>query len=221
MAWWHDGKELCCFVVWILVEYVLFDILIIVYCVSIISCCSVTKLYPALCNPLDCSTPGFLSFTMSWNLQKLMSIESRMPSNHLILCCPFSSCPQSFPAAGSFPMSQHFTSDQSFSFIISPSSEYSGLISFRIDWFDLAVQGTLKSLLQHHSLKASVFQHKGAQASLWSTLTSIPFAGHFTHISSKPHNSFQSNKSNNPHPATLYVRKRRFRGVSNNLFCYS
>ena len=158
MAWWHDGKELWCLVIWILVEYVLFNILIIIYCVSIISCCSVTKLYPTLCNPMDCSTPGFLSFTMSWNLLKLLSIESRMPSNHLILCCPFSSCPQSFPAAGSFPTSQHFTSDQSFSFIISPSSEYSGLISFRIDWFDLAVQGTLKSLLQHHSLKASAPQ---------------------------------------------------------------
>ena len=74
---------------------------------------------------------------------------------------PFSSCPQSFPASGSFLMSWLFASGgqsvKSFSFSISPSNEYSGLISFRIDWFDLfAVQGTLKSLLQHHSLKASI-----------------------------------------------------------------
>ena len=73
---------------------------------------------------------------------------------------PFSSCPQSFSASGSFPMSQFFTSGgQSFSFSISPSNEYSGLISFRIDWLDLlAVQGTLKSLLQHHSSKASILR---------------------------------------------------------------
>ena len=90
-----------------------------------------------------------------------MSIESVMPSNHLILCRPFSSCPQSFPTSGSFPMSQLFASGgQSigvFSFSISPSNEYSGLISFRLDWLDLlAVQGTLKSLFQHHSSKASI-----------------------------------------------------------------
>ena len=87
-----------------------------------------------------------------------------MPSNHLILCHPFSSCPQSFPASGSFQMSQFFASggqsiDWSFSFSISPSNEYSGLISFRMDWLDLlAVQGTLKSLLRHHSSKASILQ---------------------------------------------------------------
>ena len=74
---------------------------------------------------------------------------------------PFSSCRQSFPASGSFPMSKFFTScGQSFSFSISPSNEHSGLIFFRMDWLDLlAVQGTLKSLLQHHSSKASFFQH--------------------------------------------------------------
>ena len=80
-----------------------------------------------------------------------------MSSNHLI---PFSSCPQSFPASGSFPVSWLFKSVGqywSFSFNISPSNEYSGLISFRIDWFDLlALQRTLKSLLQHHSLKTSI-----------------------------------------------------------------
>ena len=90
-----------------------------------------------------------------------MSIESVMPSNHIIFCCPFSSCLQSFPASGPFPMSQFFTSGGqsigSFNFSISPSNEYSGLISFRIDWFDLlTVQGTLKSLFQQHSSKASI-----------------------------------------------------------------
>ena len=93
-----------------------------------------------------------------------MSIESMMPSNHLILSvAPFSSCLQSFPASGSFPTSQYFTSGgQSigvFSLSISPSDEYSGLISFRMDWLDLlAVQGILKSLLQHHSSKASILR---------------------------------------------------------------
>ena len=112
---------------------------------------------------MDCSTPGFL-FTIFWSLLKLMSTESVMPSNHLILCfLPFSSCSQSFPASGSFPMSRLFElSDQywSFNFSISPSNEYSGLISFKIHWFDLlAVQETLKSILQHHNSKASILWH--------------------------------------------------------------
>ena len=96
-----------------------------------------------------------LSFTISRSLLKLMSIESVIPSNHLILCHPFSSCLQPFQATGLFLMSWLFTSGGqkywSFRFRISPLNEYSGLISFRIDWLDLlAVQGTLKSLLQHH-----------------------------------------------------------------------
>ena len=87
-----------------------------------------------------------------------MSIEWVMPSNHLIFCPPlFSFCLQSSPASGSIPVSQLFAlDDQS----IGPFNEYSGLISFRIDWFDLlAVQWTLKSLHQHHNLKASILQH--------------------------------------------------------------
>ena len=100
------------------------------------------------------------SFTISLSLLKFMSIEWVMPSNHLILCCPFS-CLKSFPASGSLPVSQLFRirrpKYRSFSFCISPSNEYSGLISFRMDWLDLlAVQGMLKSLLQHHSSKASI-----------------------------------------------------------------
>ena len=91
-----------------------------------------------------------------------MSIESVMPSTISTFVIPFSSCLQSFPASGSFPVSQFFTSGGqsiwSFSFSISPSNEYLGLLSFRIHWFDLlSVQGTLKSLLQqHHSSKASI-----------------------------------------------------------------
>ena len=92
-----------------------------------------------------------------------MSIESVMPSNHLILCRPLLLLPQSLPASGSFQMSQCFTSGEeywSFIFNISPSNEHPGLISFRMDGLDLlAVQGTLKSLLQHHSSKASILQH--------------------------------------------------------------
>ena len=93
-----------------------------------------------------------------------MSIELVMPSTISSSVVPFSSCPQSLPASGSFPMSQLFTSGgqsiQSFSFSVSPSNEHPGLISFRMDWLDLlAVQGTLKGLLQHHSLKASILRH--------------------------------------------------------------
>ena len=87
-----------------------------------------------------------------------MSIKSVMPSNHLILCHPLLLLPSTFPASGSFQMSQFFISGgESFSFSISPSNEYSGLIFFRMEWLDLfAVQGNLKSLLQHHSSKASI-----------------------------------------------------------------
>ena len=89
-----------------------------------------------------------------------MSIELVMPSNHLTLCCPVSSCPQSFPALGSFPKNWlSIRWPKYWSFSISPSNEYSGLISFRINQLDfLAVQGTLKSLLQHHSSRASVLR---------------------------------------------------------------
>ena len=104
-----------------------------------------------------------LSITNSRSLLKLMSIESVMPSNHLILCRPHSSCPQSFPASGSFKWVSSLHQGPkywSFSFNNSPSNEHSGLISFRMDWLDLlAVQGTPKSLLQHHSSKASILQH--------------------------------------------------------------
>ena len=110
-----------------------------------------------------CSMPLSLTITNSQNLLKLMSTESVIPSNHLILCRPLLLLSSIFPATRSFQMSQ--SSDQvakmlELSFSISPSSEYSLLITFRIDWFDLlAVQGTTKSLLQHHSSVASILQH--------------------------------------------------------------
>ena len=97
-----------------------------------------------------------LSITNSWSLLKLMSIELVMPSNHLILCLPLSFCLQSFPASRSVPVSQFFTSGVQ-RIGVSVSNEHSGLISFRMDWLNLfAVQGTLKSFLQHHSSKASI-----------------------------------------------------------------
>ena len=102
-----------------------------------------------------------LSFPISQSLLEFMSIESVMPSNHLILCHPLLLLPSIFPSVRVFPNESalhiRWPNYWSFSFSISPSSEYSGLISFRIDWFDLlAVHGTLKSLLQHHSLKSSI-----------------------------------------------------------------
>ena len=100
-----------------------------------------------------------LSFTVSWNLLKFMSTESVMPSNHLILCHPLLLLSSVFPSIRVFTsgVGLHIRWPKYWSFSISPSNEYSGLISFRIDWFDLfVVQGTLKSFLQHHSLKASV-----------------------------------------------------------------
>ena len=104
-----------------------------------------------------------LSFTISWSLLNLMSIESAIPSNHLILYCPLLLLPSIFPSIKVFSSEStlhiRWPKYWSFSFSISPSSEYSGLTSFRIDWFDLlVVQGTLKSLLQHN-LKASILWH--------------------------------------------------------------
>ena len=118
---------------------------------------------PTLCDPKDCSMPGSLSITNSQSLLKLMSIELVMPSNHLILCHPILPLPSTFPSIKIFSNESvlciKWPNYWSFSFSISPSNEYSGLISFRMDWLDLlAVQGTLKSLLQHHSSKASIFQ---------------------------------------------------------------
>ena len=102
-----------------------------------------------------------LSFTISWSLLQFLSIESMMPSNHLILCQPLLLLPSIFPSIRVFSNESalHIRWPKYWSFSITPSHEHSVLISFRIDWFDLlVVQGTLKSLLQHHSLKASILQ---------------------------------------------------------------
>ena len=105
-----------------------------------------------------------LSITNCWSLPKSMSIESVMPSNHLILCCPLLLLPSIFPSIRVFSNESalriRWPKYWSFSFSISPSKEYPGLISFRVDWLDiLAVQGTLKSFFQHHNSKASILQH--------------------------------------------------------------
>ena len=113
--------------------------------------------------PWTAARPESMSITNSRSLLKLMSIESVMPSNHLILCRPLLLLPSIFPSIRVFSKESvlpiRWPEYWSISFSISPSNEYSGLISFRMDWLDLlAVQGTLKSLLQHHSSKASVLQ---------------------------------------------------------------
>ena len=112
---------------------------------------------------MDCSTPGLPVLTNSWKLFKLMSIESVMPSNHLILCHPLLLLPSIFPSIRVFfnesVLHTRWPKYWSFSFSLSPSNECSGLISFRIDQLDLfAVQGTLRSLLEHVSSKASVLR---------------------------------------------------------------
>ena len=113
---------------------------------------------------MDCRTLGFLSFILCPSFLKYISFESVMLSNYLILCCPLLLLPSIFPRIRVFSKESvlcfRWPKYWNFSFSISSSNEYSGLISFRIDWFDLlAVQGTLKSLLLHHSSKASILWH--------------------------------------------------------------
>ena len=112
---------------------------------------------------MDCSTPGFQSITNSQSLLEVMSIESVVPSNHVILCHPLLLLPSIFPSIRVFSNESvlpiRWPEYWSFSFSISPSNEHPGLISFMMDWLDLlAAQGTLKSFLRHHSSKASVLQ---------------------------------------------------------------
>ena len=121
---------------------------------------SVTQACPTLCDPMNCSQAS-LSITNSRSSLRLTSIESVMPSSHLILCHPLLFLPPIPPSIWIFSNESTFRmrwpNYWSFSFSISPSKEHLGLISFRMDWLDLlAVQGTLKSLLQHHSSKASI-----------------------------------------------------------------
>ena len=119
---------------------------------------------PTLATPWTAAHQASLSITNSQTLPKLMSIESVMPSNHLILCCPLLLLPSIFPSTRVFSNESflriRWPKYWSFSFTTSPSSQYSGLISFRTDWLDLlAVQGTLRSPLQHQSSKASILLH--------------------------------------------------------------
>ena len=113
--------------------------------------------------PWTAACQASLSFTISQSLLKLLPIESMMPSNHLVLCHSLLLLPSIFPSIRVFSKESvlHIRGPKywSFSFSSSPSNEYSGLIAFRLDWFDLAVQGTLKSLLQHDTSKASILQH--------------------------------------------------------------
>ena len=122
---------------------------------------SVAHFCPTLCDPMDCSMLGFPVHHQFLELFKLMSIQSVMPSNYLILCHPILLLLSVFPSIRVFSNESvlciRWPKYWSFSFSISLSNEYSGLISFRIDWFDLlSVQGTLKNLLQHHSSKAPI-----------------------------------------------------------------
>ena len=121
------------------------------------------KLCLSLCDLVDCNSPGFPVLHYFPNLLKLMSIESVMPSDHLILYCPFVLLPSIFPSMRLFANESvlriRWPKYRSFNFSIIPCNEYSVFISFRIDWFDLlAVQGSLKNLLHLHNLKASILQ---------------------------------------------------------------
>ena len=125
---------------------------------------SVTQSCLTFCNPCTSAGQASLSITNYQSLLKLMSIELMMPSNHLILCCPLLLPPSIFPRikvlSNESVLRIRWPKYWSFSFSINPSNEYSGLISFRMDWLDLlAVQVTLKSLLQCHSSKVSILQH--------------------------------------------------------------
>ena len=127
------------------------------YCCSIAQSCLFVTLRTA-------AHQASLSLTISHSLLRFMSIESMMPCNHLVLCRPLLLLPLIFPSirviSNKSALSIRWPKYWSFSFSISPSNEYSGLIAFRTDWFDhLAVQGTLKCLLQHHSSKASILGH--------------------------------------------------------------
>ena len=128
----------------------------------LLCCCSVAQLHPTFCDPKDCNMPGF---PVHHHLLKLMSVESMMPSNHLTLLSSLLLLPSIFPSIRVFSSESalciRWPKCWSFSFSINPSNEYSGLISFRIDWFGfLTVQGTLKSLFQNHILKASILWHQ-------------------------------------------------------------
>ena len=157
-----------CFMSWVLVTWMRLvweHLLNSVQFSSIHFSCSVIS---DSATPWTAAWQGSLSITNSWSLPKLMSIESVMSSNHLILCCPLFLPPSVFPSIRVFSNESalliRWPKYWSFSFTISPSNEHSGLISFRMDWLNLlAVQGTLKSLLQHHRSKATERAQSGSE----------------------------------------------------------
>ena len=125
---------------------------------------SVTQSYLTLCNPMNCSMPGLPVHHQHPEFTKTHAHRVVMPSSHFIFCCPLLFLPPIPPSIRVFSnestLRMRWPEYWTFSFSISPSNEHPGLISFRMDWLDLlAVQGTLKSLLQHHSSKASIFRH--------------------------------------------------------------
>ena len=136
-------------------------IYLIIFAVVVVQSLSFIRLFVT---PRTASRQASLSFSISWSLLKLMSIELVKSSNHLTLCCPLLLLRSIFPSIRIFSAASvlhiRWPKYWSFSFSISPSNEHPGLISFRMDWLDhLAVQGTLTSLLQHHSSKASILRH--------------------------------------------------------------
>ena len=141
--------------------YTFTRILLLLTCYSILVSVQLLSRVWLFATPWTAARQASLSITNSWSLLKLMSIDSGMPSNHLILCHPLLLLPSIFPSIRVFSNESalpiRWPVYWSFSFSISPSNEHSGLMSFRMDWLDIfAVQETLKSLLQHHSSKASV-----------------------------------------------------------------
>ena len=133
-------------------------------------CCSVAKSYLTLCNPRNYSMPGLPVLHYPSECAQIMSIESLAPSNHLILCRPLFLLPSVFPSIRVFSneLALCIRWPKYWSFSISPSKEYSGLIPVRIDCFDLiVVHGTLKSLLQHQNLKASILHHSAEVLFNW------------------------------------------------------
>ena len=134
-----------------------------------ILCCSVAQSCPTLCEPWTAALQASLSITNSQSLLKLVSIKTVMPSNHIIFCCPLLLLPSIFPRIRVFSNESalRIRWPKYWSFSISPSNEYSGLISFRMDWLDLlAVQGTLKRVFSNSTI--SKHQFFSAQPSLWS-----------------------------------------------------
>ena len=146
---WEIGQILS----WTFIAFIMRQIMVFLLSTPHLCSCLVIKSCPTLCDPMDCSTPG-LPVLHHESLLKLMSIELVMSSHHLVLCHLLLLLPSIFPSIRVFSNAStlhiRWPKYWSFSFSINPSNEYSGLISFRIDWFDLlAVQGTFKSLLQH------------------------------------------------------------------------